>query len=398
MKVALLVNEFFTNELKRYNGFGGFGILARNYITEHLPNEQLEIDTIIGDNDQPIEEISILDNRKKVIFFPARPTGFNPKSIANWVSEKVNGAGNHWLQQYVSKLDYDLYLTLELQGVAYQILNASENTQVILWLQDPRPESDWEELDSMSVKQTGYRPTQKAKNLMRRLQDEKRLTVVTQGKYLADKGRQFYDLDEDLDIEFLPNPIQIDNSFRLKDTNKENAVIFLGRLDSVKRPWLYYAIAKQLPQYTFYVCGQSHEQDFETIKQENSDIPNLKFMGHVQGQEKIDLLKKSKVLVNTSIHEAIPVSFLEALSYGCLLVSCQNPDNLTSTFGQAIPQAWGDGQELVTPFAKGVSEIIEDDQKRHQKALEAIEYVSRVHSIDAFKENMQRIFKDAAKQ
>ena len=105
----------------------------------------------------------------------------------------------------------------------------------------------------------------------------------------------------------------------------------MGRLVAVKRPWIYFELAKLLPKYTFYVCGQGEE--VRDIIEKYKDIKNLKFMGHVSGEEKDRLLREAKVLVNTSIHEAIPVSFLEAISYGLSIVSCQNPDDITKKYG-----------------------------------------------------------------
>jgi len=52
-------------------------------------------------------------------------------------------------------------------------------------------------------------------------------------------------------------------------------------------------------------------------------------------------IKKIKVLVNTGIHEAIPVSFLEAISYGVRILSCQNPDDLSSDNGRFTGQIFG---------------------------------------------------------
>ncbi len=393
MKVALLVNEFFTNELHLYNGFGGYGIIARNYVTEFTPCEDIHIETIIGVNNKPLAQEKILDDNKKVIFFPARPSGLNIKSAINWLAEKVSKNPDLSTRKFINEYDYDGYLSLEMQGVSYEILKADPHRKVILWLQDPRPESDWDELDSMSIPQSGYRPTEKVRRLARKLQDQNRLTVISQGKFLNAKGREFYQLDDSIEITYVPNPISVDSHFDIEKQDKENAIVFLGRLDSVKRPWLYFEIAKNLPNYIFYVCGQSHEQDLEEVKAKYADIPNLKFMGHVDGEEKINLLKKAKILVNTSIHEAVPVSFLEALSYGCLLVSCQNPDDMTSNYGIAIDQVWGDGYEMVEPFSQAVETLMENDSFRKEKAQKAVSYIRDVHSIESFTNNMRRIIR-----
>jgi glycosyltransferase involved in cell wall biosynthesis len=76
-------------------------------------------------------------------------------------------------------------------------------------------------------------------------------------------------------------------------------------------------------------------------------IENLHFAGHVDGAEKEQYLKDAKILVNTSIHEALPISFLEALSFGTLLVSNRNPEALTEKFGIHVGDVLGDGFDKV---------------------------------------------------
>ena len=44
----------------------------------------------------------------------------------------------------------------------------------------------------------------------------------------------------------------------------------------------------------------------ESIMAGYRDIPNLHFVGHVEGEEKMKYIREAKILVNTSIHEALP--------------------------------------------------------------------------------------------
>ena len=53
-------------------------------------------------------------------------------------------------------------------------------------------------------------------------------------------------------------------------------------------------------------------------------------------KEKEKLIKESRLLINTSIWEGIPISWLEALQYGTLIVSCLDNENLPSKFGVEI--------------------------------------------------------------
>ena len=49
MKVALLVEEFFDKEL------GGYGMLAREYIAEYIPEKNLELETFLERSKKPKE-------------------------------------------------------------------------------------------------------------------------------------------------------------------------------------------------------------------------------------------------------------------------------------------------------------------------------------------------------
>jgi glycosyltransferase involved in cell wall biosynthesis len=49
-------------------------------------------------------------------------------------------------------------------------------------------------------------------------------------------------------------------------------------------------------------------------------------VGHVDGLEKTEILSSSWALINTSIHEGLAVSFLEALQCETPLISSVDPD------------------------------------------------------------------------
>lgn len=81
------------------------------------------------------------------------------------------------------------------------------------------------------------------------------IKFVTQAKCLREKAVELYGLNGNVKIDFLPNPIPIKNDDYTE--TKKDKIIFLGRLDSVKRGWLFCEIAKQMPEYNFYVLGSS---------------------------------------------------------------------------------------------------------------------------------------------
>ena len=210
--------------------------------------------------------------------------------------------------------------------------------------------------------------------------------------YLKKKAIDLYKLPKETEINYLPNPVIINDNFDMK--NKKDNILFLGRLTPVKRPWIYFELAKRFPQNTFYVCGQGNEID--EIIEKYKDVKNLKFMGHVSGTEKDRLLKECKVLVNTSIHEAIPVSFLEAISYGLKILSCQNPDNITGNNGYFTETILGDGYDKIDEFEKGLNMCLINYNK--DEIEKSISEIKNKHNLDKFTSDMRELLKKEIKR
>ena len=222
---------------------------------------------------------------------------------------------------------------------------------------------------------------------MEKLRNENRLILISQGEFLKEKAKKLYKFPEDISIKYFPNPVEINDNFDINE--KRNSILFLGRLTAVKRPWLYFELAKMLPEYKFYVCGSGEE--LKDIILKYNDVKNLKFMGHVSGDEKDRLLRECKILVNTSIHEAIPVSFLEAISYGEKIVSCQNPDDITKNNGYFTGVVLGDGYDKLDIFKNGIQKCILE--YKEEEIRESIIKISDNHNIEKFKENMRGLIK-----
>ena len=126
-------------------------------------------------------------------------------------------------------------------------------------------------------------------------------------------------------------------------------------------------------------------------------IPNLHFAGHVEGLEKERYLKEAKILVNTSIHEALPISFLEALSYGTLLVSNRNPEDLTSKFGIHVGDVLGDGFDKVDLYVDAINYLLSNDLEREKTSIEAIEYIKNIHNVPKFINDLRTVIMDESK-
>lgn len=305
-----------------------------------------------------------------------------------------------WFATYwLKKKNYDVYLSIELVDDYVLKHETNPNKKLILWIQDPRPMYEWDEINTVKLFPETCYYNQRIYDLVHNWYQQNRVKFISQGYFLNQKAIDLYQLNSDVEIQYVPNPIDIDFSFDIKTYQKKNMVIFLGRLESVKRGWLFCEIAKQLPQFEFYVLGQTFREESKNAKifNEYKNISNLHFVGHVDGEQKEQYLKDAKILVNTSIHEALPISFLEALSYGTLLVSNRNPDDLTSKFGIYVGDVLGDGFDKIDLFVDAIKSLMDDEMRMKELAYHAIEYVKNVHDVHKFINDMQHIINDAIK-
>jgi glycosyltransferase involved in cell wall biosynthesis len=98
---------------------------------------------------------------------------------------------------------------------------------------------------------------------------------------------------------------------------------------------------------------------------------NMHQVGFVEGVLKDGLLERSWVLVNTSVSECLPVSFLEALSNRCSILSNHDPDGLTSRFGFYTP---------IGDFENGLEFLLDGDRWR-DLGNAGFRYVKENHEI-----------------
>lgn len=375
VKVGLIIDEFFGGA---GTAFGGYGFLARNYIAKYIPNTDIKVDVLLG--------------RGKHLLFAEK---YHVDNVDLYKLPKSALAAQLWLK----KQNYDVYLSIELTSNYILKNEKNSNKNLILWIQDPRPKYEWDEIETVKLfTETNYY-NQKIYDLVHDWNEQGHVKFISQGYFLNQKAIDLYNLPADTPIQYLPNPIEIDKNFNVQTYPKKDNIIFLGRIESVKRGWLFCEIAKNMPEYNFYVLGQTFREKSknESIMAKYQNIPNLHFAGHVDGEEKAKYLKDAKILVNTSIHEALPISFLEALSYGTCLVSNRNPENLTSKFGIWTGQINGDGFDKINLYINAIKTLMTDDKLRSQYAAQGRAYIEKVHNVNNFVRDLCRVIFDTVK-
>lgn len=193
-------------------------------------------------------------------------------------------------------------------------------------------------------------------------------------------------------MSILPNPIDaVDPGL---PRSARPSVVVVGRLDPVKRPWVAVRVAAALPDVDFHFLGMRHFSGAGSW--EPGELPaNVHLHGHLDGARKAELVAGAWALLNTSIHEGLPVTFLEALAAGTPIVSCLDPDGVTSRFGLRVGWAPGDGLELVPPLVAAVRRIVDDAGLRDQLGRAGREWVSSNHSRRRFLEEFHLLCREA---
>lgn len=103
----------------------------------------------------------------------------------------------------------------------------------------------------------------------------------------------------------------------------EDRIVWIGSSRNVKRPDLFFALAKELPQYQFHmILSHSGDEDlYRWCKQESQKIPNITFHGELLPDEVNLFLQKSRVLIGTSDYEGSPNTYSMANIYRVPVVS-----------------------------------------------------------------------------
>jgi glycosyltransferase involved in cell wall biosynthesis len=265
------------------------------------------------------------------------------------------------------RCDADIYHSEGLSWGSEIAVKTLPNRMHIITCQNPKSPEDW------SLVNRYYPIRRRAYNLLyrRRLVDtvKRADAVYCQARHIIPKVKELYGLTAEPG--FLPNPVRLPQ--RKYQKTAEPTVCFLGRFDGEKRPEMFFELAKRFPDVRFVALGRAHDEARDRrLRQLYSGTPNLELPGFVTGQEKERALGSSWILVNTSVSECLPVSFLEAAAHGCAILSFHDPDGFASNFGYYVTD--GDLDE-------GLRCLLEDDiwEERGERGFA---YVSEVHELD----------------
>ena len=331
----------------------------------------------------------------EIVFLPATPftgQGEPPASIRGvrtiW---RRGGAWRSW--QALRREKLDLLISIDYQTPYLKTFLALPRTPIVVWVRDPWSPADKAKLDTLRL--PGLPDTRPAglfyydyRNFRRIWQlgrlTRRRIVFGTTSPPLGDKIEPTFGI-RPKEVVLLPNILTLTSDGGPR--HPRPLVVFLARLDPVKRPWLALELARRVPEAEFWLLGKNHFQGKPGgWDQSESSLlpPNIRFLGHVGEEEKRRILSRAWVLLNTSIHEGLAVSFQEALACGVPLLSTVDMEDIAARFGIFVGAEPGDGSAALPRLETGLRTLLADDARRLQLGEAGRAWVTARHNATEF--------------
>jgi len=369
VKVGIVANEFFDPDLGR---MGGFGWAARRAASTFMK--------------YPEAHLSPVFVTAQLRTFQNKPHPSTSKGVPILLLH--NRRPKNFLR--LAREQIDVFLSIDYRTSYDPVFEAAPLKPIITWVRDPRPPEDVRKMHTLqipgkpNVKPGGIHVDDSrslAGKQWRFAFLQRRVLLANKMPHMVEKDEPTYGLPPSPHV--LSNPSLLDYGEMNVRKSERPTVIFLGRLDPIKRPWLFFALARRFPEVEFMMMGQNHFDGSAGWKP--TGVPsNLRMLGHLAGQEKFDVLSRAWLLVNTSIHEESPVSVLEALAYETPIVSYEDWGDLVGRHGIVIGQREGTGEEGLDDLESAVRRLLVNHEERRTLGAKGSSYVQETHSDENF--------------
>lgn len=213
-------------------------------------------------------------------------------------------------------------------------------------------------------------------------------SMFSQAQFLIPKIKNLYKLD--YQPTFLPNPYLVPHYSPKK--SKEATVCFLARWDSRKRPEIFFELAKRFPRIHFIALGKAHNKRQDNfLRKQYGKLPNVEMLGFVDpfiSKKFYDVLDLSWVMINTSVREGLPASYVESAAHRCSILSAVDADGFASRGGFHVQNENKANEHIelgglnvrLDDYAIGLEWLLENNRWR-EMGERGYQYVSKVHNM-----------------
>lgn len=175
-----------------------------------------------------------------------------------------------------------------------------------------------------------------------------------------------------------------------------NTVLFMGRLDARKSPDLLLRAAKRVvkthPDARFVFGGDGDVPTYEQLAVELGIGDRCSFIGWAKGEKKDEVFRNSSMFCLPSKNEGMPMSVLEAMSYGLATIS-------TPVGG--VPQVITDGVDGilfpvddVDALASKLEDLMSDTSYKEMIGIQGRARIEEAFSLAAFMSRLDLVYEE----
>ena len=307
LHVCLICIEFFGDSI-----YGGFGRATR-FIGRELAHRDVRVSVVVPRRSPDLPERYEVEGMTVYQYEAGKP----------WTGVRV-----------LRELDADVYHSQDTSFTTFLARLARPSAAHVVTFRDPMDGLDWRiETEHAGMPRIGWAQyrlfiSNPLVTWAVRRADELR----TAARFLEAKCAALYRLEPP--PRFLASPVSVPE---LVKKAIRPTVCYVGRWEGRKRVELFFELAREVPEVDFIAVGGARDPDLDAkLRRDYGDIPNLEMTGIIDqftSPELSRLMGKSWVMVNTSLREGLPTTFIEAAAHRCAILSFTDPDGFTSRFG-----------------------------------------------------------------
>ena len=223
-----------------------------------------------------------------------------------------------------------------------------------------------------------------------------RLGLKMADAVIAQTTRQQHQLQSGFDVNatVLPMPCaKPQRSDQSKKKRLRTKVLWVGRIDRIKRAEIILRVARDCPDIEFDIVGPSGSDERYVVEVRNQAMQqaNVNWHGAVDFADNAYYYQQATIFCCTSEFEGFPNTFLEAWSYGVPVISTVDPDNVITRRNLGV--AVNDPGEIGTSLC----ELAANTEKISEMSEAARNYFTEEHEQDAAMIRFEALFKAVLK-
>lgn len=194
-------------------------------------------------------------------------------------------------------------------------------------------------------------------------------TLILQTEYQRALLREHFQRDGLV----IRNPMDLTQKF--PPGNHSKVVLWVGKSDQIKRPELALDLVEEFAEYVFtLIMSFSNEKIHNDIFARAKSLPNVTILPYIPYEQVEEIYAKASLLVNTSIFEGFPNTFLQAAKYGVPILSLNvDPDGML-TEHDCGRYCKGDFETMKSALAELMTKSVHD-----RLGANGLEYVHKYH-------------------